>query len=84
MMMQKMKHALKALFALVDKADPAPALPAAPDLSAPRDCTGEAICRIRMIFAEVFWSDLRIIGRRTRAGMLRSAVVAEQVPGPAR
>lgn len=45
------------------------------------DCTDEASCRIRKIFAEVFWSYLVIIESLTLADMLRSDQVAEQVIG---
>ncbi|WP_283177196.1 Rrf2 family transcriptional regulator [Gemmobacter sp. 24YEA27] len=45
------------------------------------DCTDEASCRIRKIFAEVFWSYLVIIESLTLADMLRSDKVAEQVLG---
>ena len=45
------------------------------------DCTDEATCRIRKVFAEVFWSYLLIIDSLTLEDMLRSSVVAEQVIG---
>lgn len=45
------------------------------------DCTDEASCRIRKIFAEVFWSYLLIIESLTLEDMLRSDKVAEQVMG---
>lgn len=45
------------------------------------DCTDEASCRIRKVFAEVFWSYLLIIESLTLEDMLRSAKVAEQVIG---
>ncbi len=45
------------------------------------DCTDEASCRIRKVFAEVFWSYLLIIESLTLEDMLRSATVAEQVLG---
>lgn len=45
------------------------------------DCSDEAACRIRKIFAEVFWSYLVIIESLTLADMLRSDQVAEQVIG---
>ncbi|WP_323041209.1 Rrf2 family transcriptional regulator [Gemmobacter sp.] len=46
------------------------------------DCVDEASCRIRKVFAEVFWSYLLIIESLTLADMLRSGQVAEQVLGP--
>ncbi|WP_112311212.1 RrF2 family transcriptional regulator [Pseudogemmobacter bohemicus] len=45
------------------------------------DCTDEASCRIRKVFAEVFWSYLVIIESLTLEDMLRSDRVAEQVLG---
>jgi Rrf2 family protein len=45
------------------------------------DCADEATCRIRKVFAEVFWSYLVIIESLSLADMLRSAAVAEQVLG---
>ena len=48
------------------------------------DCTDEATCRIRKVFAEVFWSYLVIIDSLTLADMLRSTAVAEQVLGTER
>lgn len=45
------------------------------------DCTDEANCRIRKVFAEVFWSYLLIIESLTLEDMLRSGAVAEQVIG---
>ncbi|MGA0540479.1 RrF2 family transcriptional regulator [Neotabrizicola sp. VNH66] len=45
------------------------------------DCTDEASCRIRKVFAEVFWSYLLIIESLTLEDMLRSSAVAEQVIG---
>ena len=45
------------------------------------DCADEASCRIRKVFAEVFWSYLVIIESLTLADMLRSGQVAEQVIG---
>jgi Rrf2 family protein len=45
------------------------------------DCTDEATCRIRKVFAEVFWSYLLIIDSLTLADMLRSGEVADQVIG---
>ncbi len=47
------------------------------------DCTDEASCRIRKIFAEVFWSYLVLIDSLTLADMLRSDAVADQVMGEA-
>lgn len=43
------------------------------------DCTDEASCRIRKIFAEVFWSYLLLIDSLTLEDMLRSGAVADQV-----
>lgn len=45
------------------------------------DCTDEASCRIRKVFAEVFWSYLLIIESLTLEDMLKSSQVAEQVIG---
>lgn len=45
------------------------------------DCADEATCRIRRVFAEVFWSYLVIIDSLTLADMLRSDEVAAQVIG---
>ncbi len=45
------------------------------------DCTDEAACRIRKVFAEVFWSYLLIIESLTLADMLKSPAAAEQVLG---
>ncbi len=45
------------------------------------DCTDEATCRIRKVFAEVFWSYLVIIESLTLADMMKSSDVAEQVMG---
>jgi Rrf2 family protein len=47
------------------------------------DCTDEATCRIRKVFAEVFWTYLLIIESLTLADMLRSSAVADQVLGAA-
>lgn len=47
------------------------------------DCTDEATCRIRKVFAEVFWSYLLIIDSLTLEDMLRSGTVADQVMGAA-
>lgn len=41
------------------------------------DCTDEAACRIRRVFAEVFWSYLVIIDSLTLDDMLRVGVPAE-------
>jgi len=43
------------------------------------DCTDEATCRIRKVFAEMFWSYLVIIESLTLDDMLRSGAVADQV-----
>lgn len=48
-----------------------------------QDCTDEQTCRIRRVFADVFWTYLVIIDSLTLADMLRSGVVAEQVLGKA-
>ena len=45
------------------------------------DCSDEAACCIRKVFAEVFWSYLVIIDSLTLADMMRSSVVADQVFG---
>lgn len=45
------------------------------------DCTDEATCRIRKVFAEVFWSYLLIIESLTLEDMLRSDEVLGQVVG---
>ena len=45
------------------------------------DCVDEASCRIRKIFAEVFWSYLLIIDSLTLEDMLRSSAVTDQVIG---
>ncbi|GAB1362317.1 Rrf2 family transcriptional regulator [Rhodobacter sp.] len=45
------------------------------------DCTDEATCRIRKVFAEVFWSYLLIIESLTLEDMLRQGSIAEQVLG---
>ena len=47
------------------------------------DCTDEAACRIRKVFAEVFWSYLVMIESLTLQDMLRSGVVVDQVLGSA-
>jgi Rrf2 family protein len=46
------------------------------------DCTDEATCRIRKIFAEVFYTYLLIIDSLTLADMLKSGVLADQVMNP--
>lgn len=43
------------------------------------DCTDEETCRIRKVFADIFWSYLVIIDSLTLADMLRSTAVADQV-----
>lgn len=43
------------------------------------DCEDEATCRIRRIFAEVFWTYLVIIDSLTLQDMLNSGEVAERV-----
>ncbi|MFE3837277.1 RrF2 family transcriptional regulator [Pseudogemmobacter sonorensis] len=45
------------------------------------DCVDEASCRIRKVFAEVFWSYLLIIESLTLEDMVRSSAVAETVMG---
>ena len=45
------------------------------------DCVDEAACRIRKVFAEVFWSYLLIIESLTLSDMMKSSAVAEQVIG---
>lgn len=45
------------------------------------DCADEATCRIRKIFAEVFWSYLLLIDSLTLEDMLRSGAVADQILG---
>jgi Rrf2 family protein len=47
------------------------------------DCPDEATCRIRKVFADVFWSYLLIIESLTLQDMLRSGAVADQVLGAA-
>ncbi|MFC0280124.1 RrF2 family transcriptional regulator [Falsigemmobacter intermedius] len=46
------------------------------------DCADEAACRIRKVFAEVFWSYLLIIESLTLEDMAASPRVAAQVMGP--
>ncbi len=43
------------------------------------DCADEATCRIRQVFAEVFWSYLVLIESLTLADLLRSPATAQQV-----
>jgi Rrf2 family protein len=43
------------------------------------DCSDESTCRIRRVFAEVFWSYLLIIESLTLADLALSPAVAEQV-----
>ena len=43
------------------------------------DCVSEEDCRIRKVFAEVFWSYLLLIESLTLADMVRSEGTAEQV-----
>jgi Rrf2 family protein len=43
------------------------------------DCSDEESCRIRKVFAEVFWSYLLIIESLTLADLSRSPTVAQQV-----
>jgi Rrf2 family protein len=43
------------------------------------DCSDEESCRIRKVFAEVFWSYLLIIDSLTLADLSRSSAIAEQV-----
>ena len=45
------------------------------------DCTDEATCRIRKVFAEVFWSYLILIDSLTLEDMMLSDQVAGQVMG---
>ncbi|MCZ0960045.1 RrF2 family transcriptional regulator [Paracoccus benzoatiresistens] len=45
------------------------------------DCRDEASCRIRKVFAEIFWSYLILIESLSLEDMLRSAQVADQVIG---
>ena len=47
------------------------------------DCADEASCRIRKVFAEVFWSYLLIIESLTLNDLLQSTAVARQVLGDA-
>ncbi len=43
------------------------------------DCADEATCRIRQVFAEVFWSYLVLIESLTLADLLRSPATTQQV-----
>ena len=43
------------------------------------DCADETTCRIRKVFAEVFWSYLLLIESLTLADLLDSPVAAQQV-----
>jgi Rrf2 family protein len=43
------------------------------------DCADETTCRIRKVFAEVFWSYLLLIESLTLADLLDQPVVAQQV-----
>lgn len=45
------------------------------------DCSDEATCRIRRVFADVFWSYLLIIESLTLEDMLRSDATTAQVMG---
>ena len=45
------------------------------------DCRDEASCRIRKVFAELFWSYLILIESLTLEDMLRSEQVVDQVIG---
>lgn len=47
------------------------------------DCADEATCRIRKVFADVFWSYLVLIDSLTLDDMLRSGPVTDQVLGTA-
>lgn len=47
------------------------------------DCADEATCRIRKIFAEVFWAYLVLINSLTLDDMMRSGAVADQIMGAA-
>ncbi|WP_413868892.1 RrF2 family transcriptional regulator [Albidovulum sp.] len=47
------------------------------------DCADEAACRIRKVFAELFWSYLVMIDSLTLEDMLRSGVAADQLTGSA-
>ncbi|SNX71098.1 BadM/Rrf2 family transcriptional regulator [Cereibacter ovatus] len=43
------------------------------------DCTDEAACRIRKVFAEIFWSYLLLIESLTLADLVRTPAAAEQI-----
>lgn len=45
------------------------------------DCTDEATCRIRKVFADVFWSYLVLIDSLTLADMVNSKETAQQIIG---
>ncbi len=45
------------------------------------DCKDEATCRIRKVFAEVFWSYLILIESLSLDDMLQSEQIAQQVTG---
>ena len=45
------------------------------------DCVDEDSCRIRKVFADIFWSYLLLIESLSLADMLRSDAVAGQVLG---
>lgn len=45
------------------------------------DCTDEATCRIRKVFAEVFWSYILILDSLTLDDMMKSTTVSAQVIG---
>ena len=45
------------------------------------DCADEATCRIRKVFAEVFWSYILILDSLTLDDMMKSSAVTEQVIG---
>ncbi|WP_378948765.1 RrF2 family transcriptional regulator [Paracoccus sp. R86501] len=45
------------------------------------DCTDEATCRLRKVFAEVFWSYLILIESLSLADMLESDQVAASITG---
>lgn len=47
------------------------------------DCADEASCRIRKVFADIFWSYLVMIESLTLQDMLHSSATAEQVLGAA-
>lgn len=45
------------------------------------DCVDERTCRIRKVFAEVFWSYLLLINSLTLADLVKSAPLTQQVVG---